>query len=221
MADDKNIKSNSSEPNKGQIRAQKGKGKVSKNVGKKFEKAVEDSFRSETDISIDRVHDQTTKYKNSTNICDYIVYRYPHQYYIECKSVHGNTLSIHSVPKLGKDGKLHGFHGNISDAQWDGLLEKSKILGVYAGVICWWVDKDITLYLSIQELQKLYDSGVKSVKYDIIDEEPYNSTNYGIIWAMGRKKRTYFDYSTQLLLDEINKYQTEWKSTRDWMLLNF
>ena len=206
MTNDKNIKPNSSEPNKGQIRAEKD----TKNRGKKFEKAIEDSFRLEPDVSIDRIPDQTTKFKHSTNICDYMVYRYPHMYYIECKSVHGNTLSIHSVPKLGKDGKLHGFYGNISDAQWEGLLEKSKIPGVKAGVICWWIDKDITLFLPIQQLVAM-SGWAKSVRYDILDIEPWKTDSYGIVELKGRKKRTYFEYDMALLLDEINNYKGDVK----------
>ena len=112
------------------------------NRGKQFEEEVEKCLRRVKGVSIDRIHDQTTGYVGSSNVCDFIVYKKPYLIYIECKSVHGNTLSIHSIPKPDKRGKLHGFYGNISDKQWEGLLEKSKIDGVMAGVLCWWIDKD-------------------------------------------------------------------------------
>ena len=170
-----------------------------KNKGKKFEDVVRSSFENVPGVSIDRVHDQTTRYKGSTNICDFIVYREPYEYYFECKSVHGNTLSIYSIPKMGKDGKLHGFYGNIRDNQWEGLLEKSKIKGVYAGVICWWIDHDVTLFLSIDLLQDLYEAGCKSVRYDVMYD-----VSVPIVELKGEKKRVYFDYDMRRLLDELS-----------------
>ena len=81
------------------------------NRGKQFENVIKESFQKVSNVSIDRLHDQTTGFANSANICDFIVYKEPYEYYIECKSVHGNTLPF----------------SNISDTQWNGLLEKSKI----------------------------------------------------------------------------------------------
>ena len=177
------------------------------NRGKQFEEVIKKSFLKVPDVSIDRLHDQTTLYKGSTNICDFIVYKEPYEYYIECKSVHGNTLSIHSIPKKGKDGKLHGFYGNITDTQWEGLLEKSKIQGVRAGVMCWWIDKDATKFIPIQELKNVRDYGYKSIRYDMkyyvrdfMDEfgRPFN-----YIEIHGKKKRVFFDYDLEQFFEEI------------------
>lgn len=162
------------------------------NRGKQFEQVVLNAFKKIDGVSIDRLHDQTTGFLGSSNICDFIVYKEPYEYYIECKSVHGNTLSIHSIPKKGKDGKLHGFYGNITDTQWEGLLEKSKIEGVFAGVLCWWVDKDVTRFLEIQDLQVAKDLGDKSIRFD----EPYLKID-------GTKKRVFFDYDMQTFFDKV------------------
>lgn len=40
------------------------------NRGKKFEDAIRESFEKVPGVSIDRIHDQTTGWKGSTNICD-------------------------------------------------------------------------------------------------------------------------------------------------------
>ena len=109
---------------------------MSVNRGKQFEEVVKESFLKLSDVSIDRLHDQTNGFLGSKNICDFIVYRKPYEYYIECKSVHGNTLPF----------------TNITDRQWNGLLEKSQINGVFAGILCWWVDKDVTRFIPIQML---------------------------------------------------------------------
>ena len=175
---------------------------MGKNRGKKFEDCVENSFLKVPGVSIDRLHDQTTGYLGSSNICDFVVYKKPYEYYIECKSVHGNTLSIHSNPKPDKKGVLHGFYGNITDTQWDGLMEKSTIPGVTAGVLCWWVDKDVTRFIPIQildVLRNIYKN--KSIRYDLIFHHNYNPQ---IINLGGHKKRVFFDYDMEQFLKEVN-----------------
>ena len=164
---------------------------MGKNRGKQFEEHIQKAFEKIPGVSIVRLHDQTTGYLGSSNHCDFIVYKKPYEYHIECKSVHGNTLSIHSIPKKDSKGVLHGFYGNITDTQWEGLLEKSKIPGVVAGVICWWVDKDITLFIDIRRLKFLRDTGCKSIRYD---NEEWTDL---IIPIKGKKKRVFFDYDME------------------------
>ena len=149
------------------------------NYGKKFEDVVREAFEKVPGVSIDRLHDQTTGWKGSSNICDFIVYREPYEYYFECKSVHGNTLPFR----------------NISATQWNGLLEKSFIEGVTAGIICWWADKDTTKFIPIQTLQKLLNSGNVSYRYDW--------DSYDVVEIKGKKKRVFFDYDMEAFLDEI------------------
>lgn len=152
------------------------------NRGKKFESVIEDAFLAVPEVSIDRLHDQTTGYLGSKNICDFIVYRKPYEYYFECKSVHGNILPF----------------TNITDKQWNGMLEKSQIKGVFAGVICWWVDKDVTKFIPIQMLQRMKDKGAKSIRYDILA-----CSGYYTIDIQGNKRRVFFDYNMEGLLNEI------------------
>ena len=176
------------------------------NRGKQFENIVKESFEKVEGVSVDRLHDQTTGYMGSSNICDFIVYRKPYEYYFECKSVHGNTLSIHSIPKADKHGVLHGHYGNITDTQWEGLLEKSKINGVTAGIICWWVDRDVTMFLSIHLLKYLYSQGFKSVPYNLIEKAPTIDLclNQSAIEINGKKKRVFFDYDMKEFLGRLD-----------------
>ena len=150
------------------------------NRGKQFEDVVREAFEKVPGVSIDRLHDQTTHYKGSTNICDFIVYREPYEYYFECKSVHGNTLPFR----------------NISATQWKGLLEKSFIEGVFAGIICWFIDKDRTLFIPIQTLQKLLNSGNVSYRYDW--------DSYDVVEIKGKKKRVFFDYDMEEFLNDLH-----------------
>lgn len=143
------------------------------NRGKDFEKVVREAFEIVPNVSIDRLHDQMTGYVGSSNICDFIVYKKPVEIYIECKSVYGNTLPF----------------SNITDKQWQGLLEKSKIDGVVAGIMCWWIKFDTTLFLPIQTLDIWRNQvGLKSIKYDVWEKD------FDIIKINGKKKRVFFDY---------------------------
>jgi hypothetical protein len=172
---------------------------MSVNRGKKFEDVIKTAFEKVPGVSIDRLHDQTTGYAGSSNICDFIVYKEPYEYYIECKSVHGNTLSINGNNPKHK-------YGNITNTQWEGLLEKSKIEGVHAGIICWWVDKDVTAYLPIEMLQYLRDKGYKSVSY-IADwvELAVDAPDWDWCWITGKKKRVFFDYDMEEFLNEVGE----------------
>jgi len=166
---------------------------MAENRGKKFENVIRKAFEKVEGVSIDRLHDQTTGFAGSTNICDYIIYKKPFEYYVECKSVHGNTLSIHGTDEKHK-------YGNITNTQWEGLLEKSKIKGVFAGILCWWVDKDVTLFIPIQTLYIWRtQTEVKSVRYDIYQKD------LDVLKIDGKKKRVFFDYDMGSFFHAIEK----------------
>ena len=132
--------------------------------------------------------DQTTGFKGSQNICDFIVYREPYEYYFECKSVHGNTLPF----------------SNITETQWNGLLEKSQIEGVFAGIICWWIDKDKTMFLPIQILDDLKRANeYKSYRFDWFHWNGLQKT----IEIKGKKKRVFFDYDMEEFLNVFEREQ--------------
>lgn len=158
---------------------------MAQNRGKQFEQVIREAFQQVPGVSIDRLHDQMGGYKGSQNICDFIVYKKPYEYYFECKSVKGNTLPFR----------------NITDTQWDGLLEKSKIQGVAAGVICWWIEKDVTLFIPIQELELEKQHGQKSTRYDI-------EQGNGVVELTGKKKRVFFTYNMEALLNEISNQRS-------------
>lgn len=154
------------------------------NRGKQFENVIRECLERVANVSVDRIHDQTTGFRGSSNICDIIAYRYPNEFYFECKTVHGNVLPFK----------------NISDKQWEGLVEKSTKLGVFAGIICWWVDKDITTFIPIELLHVFRWCGKKSIRYDC----DYNLFGaYRMLQIKGKKRRVFFDYDLKGFLDEL------------------
>ena len=142
---------------------------MAKNRGKEFETIIGNGFRALTDVSVDRIPDQTMHYKDRANVSDFIVYKYPHQYYVECKSVHGNTLPISNITQL------------------EPLWEKEVLTkGVKSGVLCWWIDKDVTRWIPIEEIVNRKVDGHKSIRFD----EPIEGSKE----IIGRKKKIYFEY---------------------------
>lgn len=180
------------------------------NRGKQFEGAIKEGIEKCADVSIDRFQDPMAGFAGIRNVCDFVVYRFPFQYYFECKSFYGNTLSIHS-----NDPKHR--YGAITNDQWEGLEEKSHIPGVFAGVCAWFIDHDVTVFVPIQSLIQLKNAGRKSLNIKDIEA---NSILFVPIY--GKKKRVLFDYdmSTLFLGLEIetrnhwDKEKPQWLRTK-------
>lgn len=152
--------------------------------GKEFEHIIRESFEKVSNTSVVRLHDQTNGYKGGVNICDFIVYHYPYQYFIECKTTNGTTLPF----------------SNITDNQWKKLFKMSDVKGVIAGVLCWWVKYDTTLFLPIQTLYEYDAIGYKSVRFDLLDNDRSIDTDkitHIPVKVHGRKKRIFFEYDMQ------------------------
>ena len=165
-----------------------------KSYGKEFEHQVYKNFSEIGNVSIDRIPDQVTKYRGSSrNICDFIVYDKPNLIYLECKTVHGSTLPF----------------SNIRENQWNGLLEKSKIDGVIAGIMCWFIDHDITEFIPIQALEILKnEQNAKSLKWETVfivsyDEDGKERERFHMPVIGGKKKRIMFEYDMKDFLAQI------------------
>ena len=166
------------------------------NRGKDFEGQVHDGFLQIPGVSIDRLPDPMAGYAGVKNICDFIVYKKPMQYYIECKSCYGNTMSIHSNDPKKK-------YGNITNNQWEGLLDKAEKPGVRAGILVWFIDHDETYWIDIRLLQKHRDKGYKSISFDcnFVDLLPETDK----LWTriVGTKRRVLFDYDFIPFFEEM------------------
>ena len=155
------------------------------NRGKEFESRFKESLLLEPlKISVDRFPDPAMGYAGIKNICDFVVYKHPTLYYFECKACHGTTLN---------------FNTGISANQWEGLAEKSKIYGVIAGVVVWFVDYDITTFVRIQDLLQHKEDGKKSL--NIKDIEQHNIRNTKV---PGKKLIKFFKYEGLEFLNTLN-----------------
>lgn len=150
------------------------------NIGKKFEDAVRKSFELVPDVSIDRLRDAPKKLKGVDNPSDFIVYKKPHELYVECKSHRGNTLPFSCIRK----------------EQLDGMSEKWLKPGVIAGFIIWFIDHDLTVWVSIDVIKTLMWFDYKSLNIKDLNKIPH-------LIVPGKKKRVYFEYEMKQFLEDL------------------
>lgn len=154
---------------------------MAQNRGKKFEEVIKASFEAVPGVSIDRLRDAPRKLKGVDNPSDFIVYKKPHEVYVECKSHKGNTLPFSC----------------IREEQIRGMVEKSKIEGVKCGVLLWYIDHDLTVWVPIEEVVNMINHGYKSINIKDLNY-PRN-----IIRIDGKKKRIYFEYDMEKFLEDL------------------
>ncbi len=150
------------------------------NRGKKFEDIIRKAFEAMPDVSVDRLRDAPRKLKGVDNPSDFIVYKKPHEIYVECKSHKGNTLPFSC----------------IREEQLKGMGEKSLIDGVKAGIIIWYIDHDLTVWIPICDVLWWFKEGNKSINVKDLSKMKH-------IVIQGKKKRIYFDYFTDDFLNNL------------------
>lgn len=152
---------------------------MSINYGKKFEERFKLDWVNSTGGVIVRLYDNTSGYLSISNVSDYICYKYPNIFFIECKSHKGSSIPFTAIN------------------QYDKLLSFSNIKGIRAGVVLWLYEKDIVLYIPAIVIKQLKDIGEKSVGIRHLDE-------YDIIKIPSEKLRVFMksDYSVLLSLKE-------------------
>lgn len=140
------------------------------NRGKQFEEQIKAGFERVPQTSIMRLIDPQNGYAGVRNICDFVVYHYPHMYYVECKSVHGRRFPF----------------ANLTDNQYNGLSAAARINGLCAGVMLWYVDYDKTFWVPIQFIEERVAQEDKSIPYDDPALQEFE--------VKAHKRRLLFDY---------------------------
>ena len=141
------------------------------NRGKDFELVIRDAFQSTPNTTIERMPDPVMGYLGIRNKCDYIMYHFPFQYYLECKTVQSHRLPMN----------------NVTFNQRTGMLEVAEKDGVIAGIICWFIPEDKTLFIPIQTFEKYRLAGEKSINIRKMQDDTF-------IEIHGKKKRVFYDY---------------------------
>lgn len=151
---------------------------MAESLGKKFEKQLAEQLEK-NNICFDRLKDDMSGFKGSANICDFITFYKGKLFYLECKTIRSDTFN----------------YNLIRDTQYYGLLKKSVFKNVIAGVLLWFVDRDITVFIPIKYIQQRKREGNKSFSFNNISEMCTVLT--------GRKKRVFFEYDLKEAFDSI------------------
>ena len=138
--------------------------------GKKFE----DRFKSDWVESVPdsvcyRLYDTMSGYMGQRNVGDFICYKYPLMFIIDCKSIQGNTLPFSDL------------------RQYDQRLEYKNIKGVRVGFVVWFIDHDKVLWIPVQTMEKIQKEGLKS--YNI--RKMFDNDNYPVLEIPSYKLRTF------------------------------
>lgn len=138
---------------------------------KQFETKVKKDWLKIEGATIDRLYDPQGGYYGVKNISDFIAYKSPNIFYLECKTHKGASIPLTNI------------------TQYEDLIEKKKYPGVRAGVLIWLFEKEYgVIYLPITTVKKLKEDGEKS-----FGVRHFNSPKYPYIILPGEKKRVYWD----------------------------
>lgn len=149
-----------------------------KNRGKQFEDKFKEDWKRTVSKCIDRIYDSMSGMKSVSNISDFIGYKKPHIFYLECKSTRENTFNFHKL------------------TQYDKLTEKVGIPGVRTGVVIWFIEHDRVVYVPIKTITKMKEDGLKSVNIRNID-----ATDYKFYNIPSRKLRVFMESDYSILMN--------------------
>ena len=145
------------------------------NRGKKFEKQFYQDWLTTFPRSfIYRLADKMSKFKKSSNPCDFIASKSGKIFLAELKSIYGNTLNFANIKQYGS------------------LISYKDTENVFPCIIIWFIDWDKVVYIKIKEIERMKKDGKKSVNIKMLEEK-----EYGIIEIPSIKKRVFLksDYT--------------------------
>ena len=160
------------------------------NRGKQFEAKFKEDILKIPGVSFDRLYDQVSGYKTISNISDTVFYKFPEIFYMELKSIHGNTFPL------------------INLTQYDKLIQKKGIKGVRAGAVIWFVDRDEVIYVPIETFELVKKAGYKSIHVVKTDRN-----KYPILHIPSVKKRVFMDSDYSVLFKDVKYYEDYNKET--------
>lgn len=154
---------------------------MAKNKGKEFEQRVKADIQKLDNVSLLRLYDTTNGFKGISQPCDFVLYKYPNQYFLECKTTIGNTWSLHYT-QYEKQKEIFDKH----------------IKGIRIGVIIWFEKHDAVIYLPFATIQKMLNDGKVSCNIKDLNSD------YKIIQLPSVKQRIYMstDYSVLQKLED-------------------
>lgn len=136
------------------------------NYGKEFEQQFQKDTSQIPNLFVLRLPDQQSGYfGTSQNICDFIAYKYPRIYFLELKSIKGNTFPFSNFKQFNK------------------MMNLPVYDGIRKGLIVWFREHDRVIFFDISTIDKMIQDGLKSININKLD-------GYSYIEIPSVKKRT-------------------------------
>ena len=149
-------------------------------IGKKGESKVREWLDNRLDEGyvIDRLYDPMGGLFGVSNPCDFIAYRYPNIYYIECKSTWADRFDF----------------AMISPGQMKALTERSSVQGCQCWVIVLFATYKRAFRFKASDIKSASDNDIKSLNIKKIDKWPVPYKELTTIPS----KKLLLDYSDNL-----------------------
>jgi hypothetical protein len=163
---------------------------ASQDIGKKWESKFKTTFEEQfPNTLIYRLPDQQSGYAGggSQNPCDFLCYPGDCVLMVECKAHAKASIPFTAIP------------------QYDRLLDYKGKYKTFPGVLVWFYEKDIIIWVSIEEMEKMVNDGEKSIGLRMIDEKKPYKKQYNIIKIPAVKLRTFMEADLNYLVDKLTQ----------------
>ena len=87
--------------------------------------------------------------------------------------------------------------------QYDRLLNYKGKYKTFPGVLIWFYEKDLILWVSIEEMEKMVLDGEKSIGLRMIDEKKPYKKAYNIMTVPAQKLRTFMEADLNYLVEHL------------------
>ena len=159
-------------------------------IGKKFENRFYKDFVTQfPDKLIYRLPDQQSGYagEGGSNPCDFLCYPGDCVLMVECKAIKGASINFSEIrqykPMLGYKGRYK----------------------THIGVLVWFYEKDVIIWVSIEEMEKMVNDGEKSIGLRMIDKKKPYKKQYVIYEVPATKLRTFMEADLNYLVNKLTE----------------
>lgn len=161
---------------------------ASQELGKKFENRFKQDYkRCFPGTLVYRLPDQMSGYKETSgNPCDFLCYPGDKVLMVECKAHAKASIPFTDIP------------------QYERMLDYKDDYKTYPGVVIWFYDKDIVIWVSIKEMEKMVLDGEKSIGLRMIDNKKPYKKQYNILVLPSKKLRTFMETDYTYLVEALN-----------------
>lgn len=162
---------------------------ASQDIGKKFEaRFAQDYKRCFPGTLIYRLPDQQSGYAGggSSNPCDFLCFTGYELLMVECKAHKGLSIPFTAI------------------RQYEKMLDYKGLKKIFPGVVVWFYEKDLVIWVSIEEMEKMVNDGEKSIGLRMIDDKKPYKKSYNIITIPSTKLRTFMESDYKYLVEALN-----------------